>query len=43
MKFDFEGEEWKNVSEGAKSLIKKMICPSTKRLTAMEVIMDTWC
>jgi calcium-dependent protein kinase len=33
-KFDFEGEEWEEISKKAKDLIKKMICKPEKRLTA---------
>jgi len=33
-KFDFEGDEWDEISKEAKDLIKKMICKPEKRLTA---------
>ena len=33
-KFDFDGEEWLEVSKEAKDLIKKLICKPEKRLTA---------
>jgi len=33
-KFDFDGEEWDEISKEAKDLIKKLICKPEKRLTA---------
>mmetsp|Transcript_451 Transcript_451/g.416 ORF Transcript_451/g.416 Transcript_451/m.416 type:complete len:179 (-) Transcript_451:150-686(-) len=33
-KYDFDGPEWKEISELAKDLIRKMLVPSEKRLTA---------
>ena len=33
-KFDFDGEEWDEITKEAKDLIKKMICKPEKRLTA---------
>ena len=33
-KFDFDGEEWDDISKEAKDLIKKLICKPEKRLTA---------
>ena len=40
--FDFEGEEWEEVSKDAKDLIKKMICKPERRLSAQEVIEHKW-
>lgn len=41
-KFDFDGEEWEDVSKEAKDLIKKMICKPERRLSAQEVIEHKW-
>ena len=41
-KFDFEGEEWNDVSKEAKDLIKKLICKPEKRLSAEEAIQHKW-
>jgi len=40
--YDFEGKEWKTVSNNAKELIKKMICAPEKRLTAEQVLQHEW-
>jgi len=40
--FDFEGEEWEDVSNDAKDLIKKLISKPEKRLTAQEAINHRW-
>lgn len=37
-KFDFDGEEWDEISKEAKDLIKKLICKPEKRLTASEAL-----
>jgi calcium-dependent protein kinase len=37
-KFDFEGDEWNEVSKDAKDLIKKLICKPEKRLSADEAL-----
>jgi calcium-dependent protein kinase len=37
-KFDFEGDEWNDVSKEAKDLIKKLICKPEKRLSAEEAL-----
>jgi len=41
-KFDFDGEEWDNVSNDAKDLIKKLITPPERRLTAAEALQHRW-
>ena len=41
-RFDFPSPEWDNISEDAKSLIKKMLTDSTERITAEEVLKDPW-
>lgn len=41
-KFDFEGEEWDEVSKEAKDLIKKLIAKPEKRLSAEEALDHKW-
>jgi calcium-dependent protein kinase len=41
-KFDFDGEEWDEISKEAKDLIKKLICKPEKRLTAQEAVDHKW-
>ena len=41
-KFDFDGEEWNEISKEAKDLIKKLICKPEKRLTAQEALEHKW-
>jgi calcium-dependent protein kinase len=41
-KFDFEGEEWDNVSSEAKNLIKNLITKPERRLTAEEALQHKW-
>ena len=41
-KFDFDGEEWDEITKEAKDLIKKMICKPEKRLTAQEALEHKW-
>jgi calcium-dependent protein kinase len=41
-KFDFDGEEWDEISKEAKDLIKKLICKPEKRLTANEALQHKW-
>ena len=40
--FDFEGEEWDDVSNDAKDLIKKLISKPERRLTAEEALQHKW-
>ena len=40
--FDFDGEEWDDISNDAKSLIKSLICKPEKRLTAQEALQHKW-
>lgn len=41
-KFDFDGEEWDDITKEAKDLIKKLICKPEKRLTAQEALDHKW-
>ena len=40
--FDFEGEEWEDVSNDAKDLINNLVCKPEKRLTASEALQHNW-
>ena len=40
--YNFDGAEWKVVSENAKDLIKKMVTKPEKRLPASEVFKHPW-
>jgi len=40
--YDFSSPEWKDVSESAKDLIKKMLCKPDKRLKADAVLRHPW-
>jgi len=40
--FDFDGEEWDDISNDAKDLIKKLIVKPEKRLTAAEALKHKW-
>mmetsp|Transcript_19595 Transcript_19595/g.14301 ORF Transcript_19595/g.14301 Transcript_19595/m.14301 type:complete len:157 (-) Transcript_19595:262-732(-) len=40
--FDFDGEEWDDVSADAKDLIKKLIAKPERRLTAEEALQHHW-
>ena len=41
-KYDFDGEEWDDISRDAKDLIKKLICKPEKRLSAQEALDHAW-
>lgn len=41
-KYDFDGEEWDEISKEAKDLIKKLITKPEKRLTAQEALDHKW-
>ncbi len=41
-KIAFPSPEWDDISEDAKELIKKMCCSPSKRLTASQVLNETW-
>lgn len=41
-KFDFDGDEWEDVSKEAKNMIKQLICKPEKRLTASEALEHKW-
>lgn len=40
--FEFEGEEWAEVSEQAKDLIRGLICKPERRLSAEEALKHEW-
>ncbi len=41
-KLNFPKTEWKNISDSAKDLISKMLCPEKKRLSAKEIMNQKW-
>ena len=41
-KLTFPSEDWKNISESAKDLIKKMLCSEKKRISAKEIMNHKW-
>ena len=41
-KVTFPNTEWKNISESAKDLIKSMLSPEKKRITAKEIMNHKW-
>ena len=42
MQYEFPDSEWANISNDAKDLIKKMLTPAKKRLSAEEVLNHKW-
>jgi len=40
--FDFDGEEWDDISADAKDLINKLITRPERRLTAGEALQHRW-
>lgn len=40
--FDFDEEEWDDISKEVKDLIKKLICKPEKRLSAQEALGHIW-
>ena len=40
--FDFDGEEWDDISNDAKDLIKKLIVKPERRLSAAEALKHRW-
>ena len=40
--FEFDGEEWEDVSNDAKDLIRKLVCKPERRLTAAEALQHPW-
>ena len=41
-KIKYPKEDWKNISESAKDLINKMLCPEKKRISAKEIMYHKW-
>jgi calcium-dependent protein kinase len=40
--FEFPDKEWQHISDDAKDMIRKMICPEHKRARAAEIINHPW-
>lgn len=40
--YEFEGEEWMEVSDSAKELISSLICKPERRLSAEEALNHPW-
>ena len=40
--FDFDGEEWDDIDDGAKDLIRKLITRPERRMTAAEALQHRW-
>jgi calcium-dependent protein kinase len=40
--YEFEGEEWLEVSDPAKDLIRRLICKPERRLSAEEALKHEW-
>ena len=40
--FDFDGEEWTDISDDAKDLINKLITRPERRITASEALQHRW-
>jgi hypothetical protein len=41
-KFEYDGEEWDEISDGAKDLINKLVTKPERRLTAEEALQHPW-
>jgi len=41
-KFDFEGDEWENISNSAKNLIRSMIIDVQNRIKMEDVFKSEW-
>ena len=40
--YEFEGEEWLEVSDAAKDLIRRLICKPERRLSSEEALKHEW-
>ena len=41
-KFEYDGEEWDEISDSAKDLINKLVTKPERRLTAEEALQHPW-
>ena len=41
-KYDMHGEPWPKISEAAKSLVRKLLCAETSRLSSKQALEDAW-